>query len=89
MTNRPGWRVTVSPRAEREIKRLTLQDQGRISRALDALTEFPKKGDLRKLREAKDEWRLRVGDLRIRFRLDTPRRTVVVLRVLPRDRAYR
>ena len=89
MTSRPGWRVTISPRAEREIKRLTLREQGRISRALDALTEFPELGDLRKLRHQEDEWRLRVGDLRIRFRLDPPKRTVVVLRVLPRDKAYR
>ncbi len=35
------------------------------------------------------EWRLRVGGHRIRFRLDFPTRTLEVLRVLPRDKAYR
>ena len=89
MTNRPAWRVALSLCAERDIRRLSPQDQVRIARALDALAEFPKEGDLRKLRGSRDDWRLRVGDLSLRFRLDTQDRTVVVLRVQPRDRAYR
>jgi mRNA interferase RelE/StbE len=79
----------VSRRAEREISRLTPQYQVRIARALDALAEFPQEGDLRKLRGSRDDWRLRVGDLRVRFRLDTQDRTVVVLGMQPRDKAYR
>lgn len=79
----------MSRRAEREISRLTPQYQVRVARALDALTEFPQEGDLRKLRGSRDDWRLRVGDLRVRFRLDTQDRTVVVLGVQPRDKAYR
>ena len=35
------------------------------------------------------EWRLRVGEWRVRFRYDYQRRTIEVLRVLPRGRAYR
>jgi mRNA-degrading endonuclease RelE of RelBE toxin-antitoxin system len=34
-----------------------------------------------------DEWRLRVGDWRVRLRLDFDARSVVVVRVLPRGRA--
>jgi mRNA-degrading endonuclease RelE of RelBE toxin-antitoxin system len=36
-----------------------------------------------------DEWRLRVGTWRVRFAFDPQTHTIVVLRVLPRDRAYR
>ncbi|TML96179.1 MAG: hypothetical protein E6G10_27290, partial [Actinobacteria bacterium] len=36
-----------------------------------------------------DEHRLRVGDWRVLLRLDRDQRTVYVLRVLPRGRAYR
>ena len=53
----------MSRRAEREIRRLTPQYQVRVVRALDALAEFPKEGDLRKLRGSRDDWRIRVGDL--------------------------
>ncbi len=35
------------------------------------------------------EWRLRVGDWRVRFTREQASRTVYVLRVLPRGRAYR
>jgi mRNA-degrading endonuclease RelE of RelBE toxin-antitoxin system len=45
--------------------------------------------DVRKLRGKPNEWRLRVGDWRIRFGLDARAQTVVILQVLPRGRAYR
>jgi mRNA interferase RelE/StbE len=36
-----------------------------------------------------EEWRMRVGNWRVRFRREFPQREIVVLRVLPRGRAYR
>jgi mRNA-degrading endonuclease RelE of RelBE toxin-antitoxin system len=36
-----------------------------------------------------EEWRLRVGDWRVRFERDPRARMIYVLRVLPRGRAYR
>ncbi len=51
--------------------------------------DFVPLGDMRKLRGRDDEWRLRVGDWRVRFRFDSQSGNVVVLRVLPRGRAYR
>ena len=35
-----------------------------------------------------DEHRLRVGDWRVRFRREVGARQIVILRVLPRGRAY-
>ena len=35
------------------------------------------------------EWRLRVGALRVRFGRDTKEKTLLILRILPRDKAYR
>jgi mRNA interferase RelE/StbE len=57
--------------------------------ALDALvTSDPPTGDVRKL-AGTDEWRLRVGEWRVRFERDPAQRVLYVLRVLPRGRAYR
>jgi mRNA-degrading endonuclease RelE of RelBE toxin-antitoxin system len=50
--------------------------------------ENPAEAQLVRLRGS-DELRLRVGDWRVRLRLDPATRTIVVLRVLPRGRAYR
>ncbi len=34
------------------------------------------------------EWRLRVGDWRVRFERDAEAHTISVVRILPRGRAY-
>jgi mRNA interferase RelE/StbE len=83
------WRLVVTPRAEKDLKRLPTNEQARIRTAIDNLTAFPKQGDFKKLQGNIDEWRLRVGDWRVRFRADFDARTLVILRVLPRGSAYR
>jgi mRNA-degrading endonuclease RelE of RelBE toxin-antitoxin system len=54
---------------------------------LDRFVEDPFAADIRKLDPV--EWRLRIGDWRVRFTFDDHQRVIVVLRVLPRGRAYR
>jgi mRNA-degrading endonuclease RelE of RelBE toxin-antitoxin system len=58
----------------------------RVQRAVDRYAE-DSLGDVRKLHGGLNEWRLRVGDWRVRFEIDT--HAIVVLRILPRGRAYR
>jgi mRNA-degrading endonuclease RelE of RelBE toxin-antitoxin system len=55
--------------------------------ALDRVLALDQSVDLRRL-QGSDEWRLRVGDWRVRLRLDFDDRVVIVARVLPRGRAY-
>lgn len=81
------WSYTVTPRARRDLRRLDPPVQQRIVGALDRFVQDPFSADIRKLNPA--EWRLRVGDWRVRFTFDDERRLIVVLRVLPRGRAYR
>lgn len=88
MTN-GRWRVELAPSARRDIKRLDRQVQGRIVTALDGLAEQPPVGDVKRLAGQPPEWRLRVGDYRLRFIRDPATRTVTIQRVLPRGRAYR
>lgn len=81
-----GW--VFSARAGRDFKRLDRPVQRRIVSALDRLTGDPPAGDVVKLADA-DEWRLRVGDWRVRFERDIETGVIYVTRVLPRGRAYR
>ncbi|MGI8552023.1 MAG: type II toxin-antitoxin system RelE family toxin [Dehalococcoidia bacterium] len=83
------WNYIITPRARRDLERLAAQDRRRIFDALDHYVSDPGWGDIRKLRGKEDEWRLRVGELRVRFERDDQARIVNVLRVLPRGRAYR
>ena len=90
MSTGEGWRVEIAPSASRDIKRLDRQVQARIITAFDGLRAEPARGDIKRLTGIQPpEWRLRVGGWRVRFNRDPATRTVHVLRVLPRDRAYR
>jgi mRNA interferase RelE/StbE len=83
-----SWTVVLTASAQRDLRRL---DRPVAARILDALTRFAEtgQGDVTRLQGVADEWRLRVGDWRVRFRYDYPTRTLAVLRILPRGQAYR
>lgn len=82
----PGW--VFAPRARRDLRRLDPPVQRRIIDALDRLVSDPPLGDVVRLTGVEDEWRLRVGDWRVRFTRDAEG-LIYVIRVLPRGRAYR
>ncbi len=82
------WTVVLTASAQRDLRRL---DRPVATRILDALTRFADtgQGDVARLQGVSDEWRLRVGDWRIRSRYDYPNRRLEVLRILTRGQAYR
>lgn len=85
MTPRLGW----EPRALKDFGRLDIQVQRRVSAALQRLADTGQ-GDVRKLTGVTPpEYRLRVGDYRVRFTHDAAADVLNVLRVLPRGEAYR
>jgi mRNA-degrading endonuclease RelE of RelBE toxin-antitoxin system len=55
--------------------------------AIDRLVARDPSLDVRRL-TGSPEYRIRVGDWRVRFALDTEAHLIVVQRVLPRGRAY-
>jgi mRNA interferase RelE/StbE len=84
----PHWRVEFIPRARKDLLRLDRQVQRRIVDALDRLAAGERlSGDVRRL-VGSTEYRLRVGDWRVRFELDGDRLLITVVRILPRGRAY-
>lgn len=86
MTETP-WSVEVEQRAKKDLARLDRQVQLRVVKAIRALAEDPPNGSLRKL-VGRRESRLRVGDWRVLVMLENENRTIQILRVLPRGRAY-
>jgi len=59
----------------------------RVTRAIERFAATGL-GDVRRL-SGEDSLRLRVGDWRVIFTHDADRTSIIVLRVLPRGRAYR
>jgi mRNA interferase RelE/StbE len=84
-----SWRFEFTAKALRDLRHLDTGTRERLIAAIDGLAEIPLRGDVRKLRGTTDEWRLRVGDWRVRYERDTTKRIIRVLQVLPRGRAYR
>jgi mRNA interferase RelE/StbE len=87
VTEDAPWAIRFESRAERDLARLDPPVARRVVGALDRLLARDPSVDLRRLRGS-DEWRLRVGDWRVRLQLDFDARTVIVVRILPRGRAY-
>lgn len=80
--------VRWSESAERDLRRLDRVNQRRVASVVVRFAET-NEGEVKRLQGPLGaEFRLRSGDLRIRFRVD-PDGTIVILRVLPRDKAYR
>ncbi|MGI8944913.1 MAG: type II toxin-antitoxin system RelE family toxin [Thermoleophilaceae bacterium] len=84
-----GWRVELTRPAQRDLRRLDPQVERRVRAALRRLHADPRAGDVRKLTGPSGQWRLRVGDWRVRFTRDESKKVISVLRVLPRGGAYR
>jgi mRNA interferase RelE/StbE len=84
----PHWRVVFEQRALKDLRRMDAQTRRRILRAVMLLGEGAElTGDVKKLRGT-TEYRLRVGDWRVRFERDGELLLITVIRVLPRGRAY-
>lgn len=83
-----GDDLVFARRAQRDISRLDPLVRRRVREALELLATSGN-GDVARLQGIDPpEYRLRVGDWRVRFARDPVARTITVLRVLPRGRAY-
>ena len=83
-----SWTYVLATPAQRDMRRLEQALRQRILRSIRRYTNEGL-GDVVKLMGRQEEWRLRVGEYRVRFRRDTANLTIVVLRVQPRREAYR
>lgn len=90
------WRSEFTPKAEREFRKLTRDAQGSIVAGLRRLAlelgdpNEPKQSKVKALHgNLKGEYRLRVGDFRVRYQLEGARLVILVLNVGNRRDVYR
>jgi mRNA interferase RelE/StbE len=86
-----SWEIRWADRAADDLRRLARRDPRTAQRIGQTVTRFAEtgQGDLTKLSGGTDEWRLRVGAWRVRFRFENEAHAIVVTRVLDRKEAYR
>ncbi len=68
------------------VKHIQEQDKPTKQRLRTAIEKLPD-GDIKKLQGYKNDYRLRVGNLRVLFSMDSER--IIVKDVLPRGQAYK
>ena len=83
-----SFRVEVRHSAEKELGRLSAQAQQRIAVALLRLAEQPLPAKVQKLKGS-DGYRIRVGDYRVLYTINTEKREVSVFAIGHRREVYR
>jgi mRNA interferase RelE/StbE len=89
MTKSPGYKVEISPAADRDLQklkeRILKQDFDRLCKALDKLAVEPRPQGVRKIKEAVTAYRIRVGNYRIVYDVYDDKKVVVILQILRRS----
>ena len=84
-----SYRLTVIPRAIKDLDRLEGKLFAQVTEAIRALANDPRPPGALKLSDEENGYRARVRDIRILYRVDDRAKEVVVYRVKHRREAYR
>ena len=83
------YEVYLEQTAERELKRLSVQNFHRIIPQIKTLAENPRPSGCHKIFGSKSDWHIRIGDYRIIYEVDKKTKTVRVMRIRHRREVYR
>jgi len=83
------YRVLIAPAAVRFLLNLDLRMRKRIKGAIDALVDLQHPPGAKKLAGTADRWRIRVGDYRVIYDIQSDILTVLVVKVGHRRDVYR
>ena len=81
------YKIIITSRAERELRRLEKAIKNRVVSAIYALAENPRPHGCLKVK-GEDLWRIRIGDWRVGYAIDDQARVVDVIRVNHRGQFY-
>ena len=84
------YRVSLEKPAQKQLRAiLDRKLRAMLERSIMALADAPRPQGVKKLAGEKDQWRIRVGDWRVVYRIDDGVLVVMVVTVTPRSGAYR
>ena len=84
-----NYTVEVKPSARKEIEALPDIVLSRVVHKLESLEGNPRPAGCKKLKNYKDQWRIRVGDWRVLYIINDAARLVSVTRIAHRREAYK
>ena len=84
-----NYNIEISATAERQLRKINKQDQLRVLRTIQSLAQMPYPKGCRKLRGYKSIYRIREGNYRVIYSVETKRLLIVVIKVGHRKDVYR
>ena len=75
--------------SERDLRRIDKQYLPDILKAIESLSDNPFPSQSRKLAGSASSYRLRIGDYRVIYQVDSPERTIIIYHVRHRKDAYK
>jgi mRNA interferase RelE/StbE len=82
------YTLEIKPSSRKELERLSDNFIARIASKIESLSADPRPSGCKKLRGYKDLWRIRVGDYRVVYIIDDPRKIVSITRIAHRRNVY-
>jgi mRNA interferase RelE/StbE len=83
------YSIFIKPSAIKELKKLPEKNQGKVFQTIHQLELYPRAIGSKKLKGSEHRWRIRIGDYRILYELNTDTKTVEIFRILHRKDVYR
>jgi mRNA interferase RelE/StbE len=83
------YEVLIERTAEHDLNSLPTTVFNRIIPRIKALADNPRPAGCHKIAGSKNDWRIRIGDYRVLYEIDDPRKRIRIFRVRHRREVYR
>jgi len=84
-----SYEIRWKSSAERDLRNITRQQIPRIIRAIENLSQNPFPLQSRKLQGSEFDYRIRIGDYRVIYQVDTKTKVITIYHIRHRREAYR
>lgn len=84
-----AYSIKISKSVQKQIDDLPNAIKGRILEKIKALETEPRPSGIVKLKNSEQEYRLRIGDYRVRYEIDDAKQTILILQCKHRREVYR
>ena len=90
MLNEPMFRIALSKEALKYYNKVSTTTTARLDKCFTNLESEPHSGpDIKQLKGLDRKYRYRIGNLRVLYEIDSVKRIVYILAIVPRGQAYK
>ena len=82
------FRITITHRAEKDLKKLDRNAKNRIVKMIVSLADEPRPLGCRKILSEEGVWRIRIGDWRVGYEINDAAREIAIIRIGNRREFY-